>query len=151
MNMKKEGTSYEFIFSEFKDKITDPDLLLFSLDLQTEMLISYMNKAIAKCNRIVKGVVDLSLRDDEILMFNLEIPEDVIDIITEWMTVFWLQPYVNNIENLRNNISTKDFSHFSPANLLDKIGVRYDIARKNARNLTNEYSFIIADMKELKV
>lgn len=149
--MKKEGTSYEFIFSEFKDKITDPDLLLFSLDLQTEMLISYMNKAIAKCNRIVKGVVDLSLRDDEILMFNLEIPEDVIDIITEWMTVFWLQPYVNNIENLRNNISTKDFSHFSPANLLDKIGVRYDIARKNARNLTNEYSFIIADMKELKV
>ena len=149
--MKKEGTSYEFIFSEFKDKITDPDLLLFSLDLQTEMLISYMNKAIAKCNRIVKGVVDLSLRDDEILMFNLEIPEDVIDIITEWMTVFWLQPYVNNIENLRNNISTKDFSHFSPANLLEKIGVRYDIARKNARNLTNEYSFIIADMKELKV
>lgn len=144
-------TSYGTIFREFKDKITDPDLLLFSQDLQNEILLSYMNKAIAKCNRIVKKKVDLSLRSDEVLTFLVELPDEVIDIITEWMTVFWLQPYVNNLENLRNNLSTKDFSGFSPANLLEKIGNRYDIARKNARNLTNEYSFIIADMKELKL
>jgi len=149
--MKRKRTSYEMIFNEFKDKITDPDLLLFSQSLQVAILVSYMNKAIVKCNRIVKDIVDLSLRSDEVLTFDVEIPVEVIDIITEWMIVFWLQPYVNNIENLRNNISTKDFSHFSPANLLEKIGDRYDTARKNARNLTNEYSFIIADMKELKV
>lgn len=143
-------TSYHVIFKEFKDKITDPDLLLFSQDLQVEMLISYMDKAIQKCNRVVKKVVDLSLRDNETLNFGVTIPDEVIDIVTEWMTVFWLQPYVNNIENLRNTLSTKDFTVFSPANLLDKIGARYDTARKYARSLTNEYSFIIADMKELK-
>lgn len=146
----EENTSYETVFAEFKDKITDPDLLLFAEELQLEMLIAYMNKAISKCNRVVKKVVDLSLRDDELLSFYVKIPDEVIDIITEWMTVFWLQPYVNNLENLRNNLSTKDFSVFSPANLLEKIGARYDTARRYARSLTNEYSFIIGDMKELK-
>lgn len=143
------NTKYETVFVEFKDKITDPDLITFAEELQTEMLIAYMNKAIGKCKRIVT-TVDLSERDNEIMEFKAEIPYEVMDIITEWMTVFWLQPFVNNIENLRNNLSTKDFSVFSPANLLEKIGDRYDIARKHARSLTNEYSYIIADMKGLK-
>ena len=143
------NTNYETVFAEFKDKITDPDLITFAEDLQTEMLVAYMKKAIGKCKRIVK-TVDLSNRDDELMEFGVEIPDEVMDIIREWMTVFWLQPFVNNIENLKKNLSTKDFSVFSPANLLEKIGDRYDIARKHARSLTNEYSYIIADMKELK-
>lgn len=144
------NTSYETVFAEFKDKITDPDLITFAESLQTEMLVAYMNKAISRCGRVTNKVVDLSLRDDELMEFSVEIPYEVMDIITEWMTVFWLQPYVNNLENLRNNLSTKDFSVFSPANLLEKVGNRYDTARKQARSLTNEYSYIIADMKELK-
>ena len=144
------NTSYETVFTEFKDKITDPDLITFAESLQTEMLVAYMNKAISRCGRVTNKVVDLSLRDDELMEFSVEIPYEVMDIITEWMTVFWLQPYVNNLENLRNNLSTKDFSVFSPANLLEKVGNRYDTARKQARSLTNEYSYIIADMKELK-
>jgi hypothetical protein len=143
------NTKYEVVFAEFKDKITDPDLITFAENLQTEMLVAYMKKAIGKCKRVVK-TVDLSNRDDELMEFGVEVPDEVMDIITEWMTVFWLQPFVNNIENLKNNFSTKDFSVFSPANLLEKIGDRYDIARKHARSLTNEYSYIIADMKELK-
>lgn len=144
------NTTYEMVFNEFKDKISDPDLLMFSEQLQHEMLVAYMNKAIARCGRVVSESVDLSKRDDSIAEFESELSYEVIDIITEWMTVFWLQPYVNNIENLRNNLSTKDFSVFSPANLLEKIGSRYDIARRQARSLTNEYSFIISDMKELR-
>ena len=144
------NTSYKTVFNEFKDKITDPDLITFAESLQTEMLVAYMNKAISRCGRVTNKVVDLSLRDDELMEFSVEIPYEVMDIITEWMTVFWLQPYVNNLENLRNNLSTKDFSVFSPANLLEKVGNRYDTARKQARSLTNEYSYIIADMKELK-
>ena len=144
------NTKYETVFAEFKDKITDPDLILFSEDLQTESLISYMNKAISRCKREVKKTVDLTIRDDEIMEFGSEVPDEVIDIITEWMTVFWLEQYVNNSENLQNSLSTKDFSFFSPANLLEKIGNRYDIARKYSKGKTNEYSFIISDMKELK-
>ena len=143
------ATTYKYVFAEFKDKITDPDLLLFAEDLQTEFLISYLKKAIGRCHRNVE-CVDLCAFDDEIMEFKDDIPYDIIDILTEWMTVFWLQPYVNNIENLRNSLSTKDFSTFSPANLLEKIEARFNNATRNSRSLTNEYSYIVADMKELK-
>lgn len=143
------NTSYETVFAEFKDKITDPDLIAFAEELQTEMLTAYMKKAIGKCKRIVK-TIDLTNRNDELMQFDAEMSDEVLDIITEWMTVFWLEPFVNNIENLRNSLSTKDFSVFSPANLLEKIGDRYDKSYKRARSITNEYSYFIADMKELK-
>lgn len=142
-------TKYDEIFLSFKDSITDPDLLMFSNGMQVEMLRALMTKAISKCKRICKNV-NLDDRDDEIMVFKDELPDEVIDIIVEWMLVFWLKPYLNNIENLRNSLSTKDFSVFSPANLLDKISNRYENARKHARSLTNEYSYIVADMKRLK-
>lgn len=143
-------TKYDYIFSEFKDKITDPDLLAFSDCLQVEMLVVLMTKAISRCKRICSKKVDLSNRDDEVMEFSEELPDEVIDIITEWMIVFWLKPYLNNTENLENSLSTKDFSVFSPANLLEKIGDRYDKSRKQARSLTNEYSYIINGLKALK-
>jgi hypothetical protein len=144
------GTTYSEVFDSFKDNIIDPDLLQFAQELQNDMLLAIMKKAIVKCQRVVKQTVDLLLRNDEIMEFEHCIPEDVLDILTEWMTVVWLKPYVNNIENLRNNLSTKDFSSFSPANLLDKIGDRYEKSRKYAKSITNEYSYVIADMKGLK-
>ncbi len=143
------GTRYEDIFASFKDNITDTDLVAFSDSLQIEMLTAIMNKAISKCRRICKEV-DLLEKDDELLEFRTNVPDDIIDIIIEWMIVYWLRPYLNNIENLRNSLSTKDFSFFSPANLLEKISNTYELARKNARSLTNEYSYVHADMLGLK-
>ena len=143
-------TQYEDIFMLFKDNITDPDLLEFSSDLQDEFLISLMSRAITKCKRVCKDV-DLSNRDDIVMEFGVDVPDEVVDIITEWMTVFWLKPYVNNVENLTNHLSTSDFKLIcSPANLLDKISNRYELARKHAKSLTNEYSYIHADMTRLK-
>lgn len=142
-------TKYEYVFNEFKDKITDSDLLLIDKDWQTEILTAYMSKAISRCKRICKEV-DLSNRSDELLEFHVEIPDEIVDIITEWMIVFWLKPYLNNLENLRNAMSTKDFTVFSPANLLEKISNRYELARRHARSLMNEYSYSLADMTRLK-
>ncbi|MBQ0036422.1 MAG: hypothetical protein KBT35_05850 [Firmicutes bacterium] len=142
------ATSYDEIFLSFKDNITDSDILLLSEELQTETMIALMKKAINRCGRICNGV-DLSDRDDELLTFNVDVPDDFIEIITEWMTVFWLKPYLNNTENFRNILNTKDFSFFSPANLLEKISNTYKNTYKHARSLTNEYSYIHADMTRL--
>lgn len=143
-------TRYEDVFIMFKDNITDPDLLEFSSDLQYEVLVALMSRAITKCKRICKDV-DLSNRYDTTMEFGADIPDEIIEIIIEWMTVFWLKPFVNNTENLRNHLSTKDFKMIcSPANLLDKISNTYESARKHARSLTNEYSYIHADMSRLK-
>lgn len=143
-------TTYNEVFETFKDNITDPDLILLSDDLQNETLTAIMEKAISRCKRIISPIVDLDERSDNDTSFKNKLPSEVIDIISEWMIVFWLRPFVNNLENLRNSLSTKDFSVFSPANLLEKIGDRYDKSYRYARSLMNEYSYIIADMKNLK-
>lgn len=142
-------TEYSYIFDEFKDKITDPDLHLFCEDLQNEMLLAFMRKAISRCSDSIENV-DLSLRDDLDMVFEEDLPYKVVDIITEWMVYYWLQPYVNNAENLRNALSTKDFAVFSPANLLKEIGERFKAAKSATRGMMNEYSVRIGDVRKLK-
>lgn len=92
-------------------------------------------------------VIEKELED--LPAFREDLPYEVIDILTEWMVAYWLKPYVNNLENLRNNLNTKDFTSFSPANLLEKVGDRYTAARRYARSLSNEYSIVINDLTTL--
>lgn len=141
-------TEYNTIFDSFKDKITDYDLPLYDEAIQIEMLCSLLNKACSKFRRICKS--DLSKKDDELLEFvdNLSIEE--IDILTEWMVFYWITPHLNNTENLRNQLSTKDFSFFSPANLLSVLQKVHSESRRRARSITNEYSYIHSDLENLK-
>jgi hypothetical protein len=142
-------TEYKVVFEKFKDKITDPDLLLYLESIQQEILISLMSSACVKFKRICKQ--NLSDRDNTLMMFNFDVDEEVIDIMTDIMVEYWLKPYLNNIENLRNQLSTKDFSVFSPANLLNAVQNTYDLSRKRAKSAMNEYSFINGDWDRLRL
>lgn len=139
---------YSKIFELFKDKITDYDLLQFTEELQSNILCNLLRKSCAKFRRICK--TDLSNRDDEAMTFGCELAEEEIDILTEWMVYEWLTPYLNNSENLRNKLSTKDFSMFSPANLLSTIQNVHKESRKRAKSIMNEYSYVNSDMENLK-
>jgi hypothetical protein len=141
-------TNYKVVYDDFKDKITDPDLLLYLQSVQDEILLSTMNKACTRFKRICK--INLADRDDVLLQFNQTLDDDVIDILSETMIEIWLQPYVNNAENLRNRLNTKDFEKISPANLLNAIQSRYKDAHKAAKSRMNEYSFIHGDMDVMK-
>jgi len=141
-------TKYSDIYAFFKDKITDYDLLMYEESIQNDILLSLLNQGCAKFQRICKN--DLSLKDDTLMEFPFKLSLDEIDILTDWMVESWVRPYLNNIENMRNHLSTKDFSFFSPANLLDKMQMVYDSARKNARSKMNEYSFINSDLERVK-
>jgi hypothetical protein len=65
------------------------------------------------------------------------------------MLVEWLKPKVLSTENLKNCLSTKDFSLFSPANLLKEMRETLTLCKNNARSLINNYSFSHADFNEL--
>lgn len=144
-------TYYSYIFDEFLDKITDPELLMLTDNVLDDTLESLLRKAVARVQRDFATAVDLSetINDDNGKAFVADLPYEVVDIMTEWMVAYWLKPYVNNLENLRNNLNTKDFSSFSPANLLEKVSDRYTAARRYARSLSNEYSIVINDLTTL--
>ena len=162
------ATTYSYIYEEFLDKITDPDLLLLAEDDQEATKRAYLEYAVKKCSMHVSPNFDLSKRtiititddtesieDDEdpvieeLEAFEDDLDDSVIVMLTEYMVEAWLKPYLNNADLLRLHMNTKDFSTTSPANLVDKIGVRYDEARHRARSLRNEYTYVINSVTSL--
>ncbi len=154
------ATTYYHIYEEFLDKITDPDLLLLTEDAQEETKRAYLEYAVRKCAMYVSPRFDLSKRTVigganpatygwEFEAFEEDLDDNVIVMLTEYMVEAWLKPYVNNADLLRLHMNTKDFNTTSPANLVEKIGARYDEARRRARSLRNEYTYIINSVTDL--
>jgi len=65
------------------------------------------------------------------------------------MVVQWLKPYVYKQELLENVLNTKDFSTYSPAELLLRVGNAYAKAQKDYLNMIREYSFNHGDLTDL--
>ena len=132
------GTQYSEVYEWFLKKVTYYSLEMLDDVGKEETVNGFMKTA---CARFKCCKVDLSKRDDEIQMFADTLDDEMLDIISETMVVAWLQPKLNNEENLANALSTKDYSVYSPANLLDKISNVYEIARKNSKKMIGNYSF----------
>lgn len=162
------ATTYSYIYEEFLDKITDPDLLLLAEDDQEATKRAYLEYAVKKCAMHVLPNFDLSKRtvveivDDTIPVdegeepivekleaFEDDLDDSVIVMLTEYMVEAWLKPYLNNADLLRLHMNTKDFNTTSPANMVEKIGARYDEARHRARSLRNEYTYVINSVTNL--
>lgn len=133
------GTPYSDIIAVFLNKITDMDLPRLDDITKNTTIIAYMNSACTKFAKVCK--VDLYDRDDELQMFNVDLDDEIINIITENMLVEWLKPKVLFTDNLSNVLNTKDFSQYSPANMLKELRETLSYLKKNARTLVNNYSF----------
>ena len=132
-------TAYETIYSAFRDKVTDYDLVGMADTDEASILFGYMKSAISKFGRICTKLED---RDDILNQFNNDLTDTEIDIISELMVESWTKPKLYDSEKLRNSLSTKDYSFFSPANLLNQLRELNKQAKKNARAMMNEYSIL---------
>ena len=93
--------------------------------------------------------------DDENRLFTVDIPEDdlaeLAEIISEGMVVQWLKPYLYKQEILENVLNTRDFTTYSPAELLLRVGNAYAKAQKDYTNMIREYSYNHGDLTELHI
>lgn len=135
-------TKYSIIFDEFKDKITDYDLPIYTIEIQEDILKSLLRKSIGRFKRICNN--SLLLNDDK-NSIESDLTYEELDILTEWMVHFWITPFRNNSENMRPFLNTKDFSQISPANLLNAVNLVYESSYKRANSLANKYSYLKKD------
>lgn len=154
------ATTYSEIYEEFLDRITDPDLLLLSELSQEETKRVYLEFAVQKIQDYVTKTADLTRRTtveienefgelEETEAFEDDLDNNIRVMLADYMTLAWLRPYMNNADLLRLHMNTKDFNTTSPANLLEKIGERFDEARRRARSLRNEYTYFTNDVSAL--
>jgi len=138
-------TAYTTIYNSFLDKVNDYDLADMTAELAQTSMRGWLNQAVVRFLESCKK--DLTQTEEGGFTEDLDLME--IDILTEGMVEAWLKPYRNNLDLLRNALSTKDFTTFSPANLLDKVNDTYSMAHANFLSRIKEYSFIRNDVGDL--
>ena len=140
------ATEFDAVYGAFLAKVSDYDLADMVETDAKAIMSDYMKQAIGKfsesCKKDLMNVTQTGFVDD-LTYFE-------IDIISELMVEAWCKPRMYNLDLFRNKLSTKDFTTFSSANLLDKIREVYEQSHKRARSMINEYSFRENDIGEMK-
>lgn len=146
------GVPYDNFTEAFLSKVTEYEFVNLKDFERNGLIDGYMKRAIASFKKICK--YDLSTTGDDIIReFDVEINngdlDEIIDIVSEGMLVQWMKPYTYKQENLENVLNTKDFTTYSPSELIMRIGNAYAAVQKNFTNMMREYSYNHGDLSDL--
>lgn len=143
--------SYDAIASAFLSKITEFEFLQIPEKDRTAIIDGYMKRAVSAFKNVCQ--YDLTAYDDTLREFTDDVDEadidELLEIISEGMLVQWLKPYVYKQELLENALNTADFTTYSPAELLLRVGNAYAKAQKDYTQMVREYSYNHGDLSEL--
>ena len=133
---------YDKFTEAFLAKITEYDFVNMKDFERNNLIDGYMKRAIAAFRHI--NPYDLSsTADDNIREFNVDIPaeeiDELVDIISEGMLAQWMKPYTYKQENLEMALNTRDFTTYSPAELLNRISSAYVKVQKDFVSMMREY------------
>lgn len=143
---------YDVFAGAFLAKISEYNFLSLAEEDRMEIIDGFMKRALSAFRKNCK--YDLfTTGNDKTRTFSVDIPKadltEIADIVSEGMVSQWLKPYVNKQENLENVLNTKDFSTYSPAELLLRVGNAYAKAQKDYTNMIREYSYNHGDLSDL--
>ena len=149
--------SYDVFIDSFLQKITEYELLEFEPQLRDKLVVGYMTRAIAELVPVCSGYFTVDYDTDEQLVkidtmgrsWSHAATDEFVNIVSEGMLVQWLKPYINRQENLETVVNTKDFSTYSPAELLNRIRERYRMAQKDYKQMVFEYTYAHGDLTRL--
>lgn len=148
------GIPYDTFTGAFLSKISEFEILQLSEEERTEMIDGFRVRAVTAFRKNCK--VDLFTTANDISReYEVEVSDDdkdeLIDIISEGMVVQWLKPYVYQQELLQNVMNTRDYSLYSPAELLLRVGNAYAKAQKDYTQMIREYSYNHGDLTDLHI
>lgn len=145
---------YDLFTGAFLAKVSEFDFVKLDEQDRTAIVDGYMKRAISAFRKNCK--YDLfTTGDDTAREFSVDIPsediDELADIVSEGMLVQWLKPFTYKQELLENVLNTKDFTTYSPAELLMRVGNAYSKAQKDYTQMIREYSFNHGDLTGLHI
>lgn len=144
--------SYDVFISSFLDKISEYEFREMHAETRTAITDKCLKRALQHFKKNCKYDL-ITTADDANRIFNVDISEadidEIVDIVSEGMLVQWLKPFVNSQEILQNTLNTRDFTTYSPAELLHRVCNRYSQAKKDYQNMIREYSYNHGDLEDL--
>jgi len=141
------ATSYDSVIQRFLRKVTDYNLLELSDDLKDKDILELLDSAVGSFERLCKN--DLSLRNDALRSFEVNLTSLEKNIITELMVQEWIQPYQNHSELLQNSLTTRDVNEYATAPQLRAVSSVAERVEKKCDKLTKDYSYNFGEMDKV--
>ncbi len=147
------AVSYDVFAHAFLSKVTE-----YSFPKQdyarNDMVDGYMKRAFSAFKSVCPYDFTTTA-DDAVREFNVIIDGDdldeIVDIVSEGMVVQWLKPYLYKQEIMENVLNTRDFTSYSPSELLYRVRESYNEANAHFLNMIREYSYRHNDLTELHI
>lgn len=141
------ATTFESIYARCRGRIKDYDKEGYTDEMfaavEKDLLQAAIDDFVDICTQ------DLTDYDEELEEFNITLTRKEQSILALSMIVHWLEPYVYNSDALKNAMSTKDFSMFSPAKLLEQMKGLLEQSQKKLKAEMNLYSFKVNSVSAL--
>ena len=116
-------TSYEKVYGRFLNSTTDFNLVDLDDHTLSEMLKDWLHSAIVK-TRISS---DLTARDDENEVFNNDLSDLDVELLSMGMRLAWLDQRINSTEYTNLFVGGKEEKFYSPSSQLAELrGLRAD-------------------------
>lgn len=141
-------TSFSSIYDRAVFKFTDYTFLTTAADIKKDVLWRYLQSAIVDFTPIYQenGLV----YDVEKQEFNADLPDEVQEILALGIAYYWLSGQALTRSLLKNILHNKDYTSYSPANLLKEIQSLKDGLGNEYRGKINTYSVRHGNIQELK-
>lgn len=143
------GTSFSEIYEKAVFKISAYDFLDTNKFVKELVLEKYLDSARIDLQPACE--VDLSDRDVANKQFNNELSEEIQEILALGVAFYWLSAKTIRSDLLKNTIYHKDYTTFSPANLLKEIHALRKEIKKEFKGRIREYSYRNSGLDTLKV
>ena len=113
------ATPYEKIYENLLPKFRSYEIPFMTPDEVREYLYDFLTPAIPKFHVCRKDLTD---RDDILERFNVDLSDEEIEILSNYLLLEYLDSeYVRTPTLLKLALPSVDFKAFSPANMLEKL------------------------------
>lgn len=140
-------TKFKDIYDKFLRKIDDIDVANYDDDMLNEFLERGLLESVETFEPYCKTRLDI---DNENKCFVNDLSSYEQKILANYMLLDWLEPYMNNADNLINTLNTSDFKAYSPKGMLEAVKKFYYDTQKRVRLLVNEYTLLDEDYTSWK-
>lgn len=135
-------TPYETIFNSFLKRIEDEILPKFEESEQNEIMVGYLNDAIAMMTADDLMIEhDLNNKDDDLMEFTDDLNNLEIELLSKVMVVSWYEQKINSIETTVMMIGVSGEKWTSQKALAESMKTRQAKAYKEARKLARGYHY----------
>ena len=143
------ATPYEKLYENLLPKFRSYEIPLMSTDEVKDYLHDFLIPAISRFHVCRKDLTD---RDDIIQMFNVDLSDIEIEILSNYMLIEYIDSeYIRVPSLLKVQLPSSDFKVFSPANFLDKLVAMHKTYKTENETLLSRYAWMGAKESGVKL